>query len=43
MIVRNLRYAQRTARRVTAKTWESTRLLLKDDGVGFSFGDYILD
>ena len=37
MIVRNLRDAQRTTRRVTAKTWESTRLLLKDDGVGFSF------
>lgn len=37
MIVRNLQDAQKTARRVTTATWESTRLLLKGDGVGFSF------
>jgi L-ectoine synthase len=37
MIVRNLAEARQTARRVTAQTWESTRLLLKNDGVGFSF------
>ena len=37
MIVRKLGDAQKTPRRVTAKNWESTRLLLKNDGVGFSF------
>ena len=37
MIVRTLEDARRTPRRVVAKTWESTRLLLKGDGVGFSF------
>lgn len=37
MIVRNLQDAERSDRRVTSKTWESTRLLLKDDGMGFSF------
>ncbi|MDF0590640.1 ectoine synthase [Candidatus Methanocrinis natronophilus] len=37
MIVRNLRDAERSERRVVAKNWESTRLLLKDDDMGFSF------
>lgn len=37
MIVRNLADARKTSRRVVSKTWESTRLLLKNDGVGFSF------
>jgi L-ectoine synthase len=37
MIVRNLNDARQSERRITAETWESTRLLLKGDGVGFSF------
>jgi L-ectoine synthase len=39
MIVRNLQDAQRTERRIVSPdgNWESTRLLLKDDGLGFSF------
>ena len=37
MIVRNLDEARKTSRRVVSKTWESTRLLLKGDNVGFSF------
>ena len=37
MIVRNLQDAEQSPRRVVTKTWESTRLLLKDDQMGFSF------
>jgi L-ectoine synthase len=37
MIVRNLRDAERSERRVVADNWESTRLLLKGDNMGFSF------
>ena len=37
MIVRNIEEANTTRRRVVSKGWESTRLLLKDDGMGFSF------
>lgn len=37
MIVRNLAAARATERRVVSKNWESTRLLLKNDGMGFSF------
>lgn len=37
MIVRKLAEANSTRRRVVSKGWESTRLLLKDDGMGFSF------
>lgn len=37
MIVRHLKEARQTPRRVVSKTWESTRLLLKGDNVGFSF------
>jgi L-ectoine synthase len=37
MIVRNLKDARKTPRRVVAETWESTRLLLKNDNMGFSF------
>ncbi len=37
MIVRNLEEAEETDRRVVAENWESTRLLLKGDGMGFSF------
>lgn len=37
MIVRNLKEARHSARRVVSQNWESTRLLLKNDGMGFSF------
>lgn len=37
MIVRTLQTAQKTGRRVVSETWESTRLLLKKDNMGFSF------
>lgn len=37
MIVRNLQEAEKTARRVVSEGWESTRLLLKNDNMGFSF------
>lgn len=37
MIVRNLPEAEKTERRIVSEGWESTRLLLKNDNVGFSF------
>ncbi|HAK63625.1 MAG: ectoine synthase [Pseudomonadota bacterium] len=37
MIIRNLGDAQKSERNVLSKGWESARLLLKDDGMGFSF------
>lgn len=37
MIVRTLAEAERGERRVLSKGWESTRLLLKNDAMGFSF------
>jgi L-ectoine synthase len=37
MIVRNLPEAEKTERRIVSEGWESTRLLLKSDNVGFSF------
>jgi L-ectoine synthase len=37
MIVRELQKASQSDRRVVADNWESTRLLLKADGMGFSF------
>jgi len=37
MILRDLEEAQRGRRRVVTPGWESARLLLKDDGMGFSF------
>lgn len=37
MIVRTLQQAQKSERRVTADNWESVRLLLKNDKMGFSF------
>ena len=39
MIVRNLHQAGQTARRIVSPdgNWESTRLLLKSDNMGFSF------
>ncbi|HDY98447.1 MAG TPA: ectoine synthase [Pseudomonas sabulinigri] len=37
MIVRTLEECENSERRVTTETWESTRMLLKDDKMGFSF------
>jgi L-ectoine synthase len=37
MIVRTLQQAQQSSRRIEAENWNSVRLLLKSDGVGFSF------
>lgn len=37
MIVRHMKEAETGPRRVVSEGWESTRLLLKNDGVGFSF------
>jgi L-ectoine synthase len=37
MIVRTLQDAEKSGRRITSDNWESTRLLLKNDNMGFSF------
>lgn len=37
MIVRHLKDAKNSDRRVVSKTWESVRLALKNDNMGFSF------
>ncbi|CAH1200656.1 L-ectoine synthase [Candidatus Nitrotoga sp. BS] len=37
MIVRTLEEAEQSNRRVVSNGWESTRLLLKSDAMGFSF------
>lgn len=37
MIVRTLEECRQSERRVVAQTWESVRMLLKDDNMGFSF------
>lgn len=37
MIVRTLEQARKSDRRVVAETWESARLVLRNDNVGFSF------
>ena len=37
MIVRRLQEAEKSNRRVQAPNWESTRLVLKNDGMGYSF------
>ena len=37
MIVRTLAECENSERRVVAQNWESTRMLLKDDNMGFSF------
>ena len=37
MIIRELQKASQSERRVVAENWESTRLLLKSDNMGFSF------
>ncbi len=37
MLIRDLKQAEQTDRRVESDGWTSVRLLLKDDGMGFSF------
>lgn len=37
MIVRTLEECQNSDRRVVAENWESVRMLLRDDNMGFSF------
>lgn len=37
MIVRTLEQCRQSERRVVAENWESVRMLLKDDHMGFSF------
>ena len=37
MIVRTLKDCEASDRRVVSQNWESTRMLLKDDKMGFSF------
>ena len=37
MIVRTLKECEASDRRVKTDNWESTRMLLKDDKMGFSF------
>lgn len=37
MKIRRLDEARKTGRRITSKTWESTRMALRDDNMGFSF------
>ncbi|MER2492381.1 ectoine synthase [Catenovulum sediminis] len=37
MIVRNLKEAEQSERKIVSEGWDSTRLLLKGDNMGFSF------
>lgn len=37
MIVRTLQETKKTSRRIATDTWESVRMLLKEDNMGFSF------
>lgn len=37
MIVRDLKTAEASGRRIVSDGWDSTRLILKDDNMGFSF------
>lgn len=37
MIVRTLQQAEQSTRRIESETWNSVRMLLKSDSVGFSF------
>ena len=37
MIIRTLEEAEAGQRRIVTQNWESTRLSLRDDGMGFSF------
>ncbi|MCA9811981.1 MAG: ectoine synthase [Nitrosarchaeum sp.] len=42
MIVRDIRLAEDTKREVKAQNWTSTRLLLSEDNLGFSFHETIV-
>jgi len=42
MIVRNIESLRGTERQIDSENWSSTRLLLKDDKMGFSFHETIL-
>ena len=42
MIIRNVDRLHGTKREVKSKNWSSTRLLLKDDNMGFSFHETIV-
>ena len=42
MIVKNTNSLHGTERQVDSKNWSSTRLLLKEDGMGFSFHQTIV-
>ena len=42
MIVRNIKSLHETERQIDSKNWSSTRLILKDDNMGFSFHETIL-
>ncbi|QUC64082.1 ectoine synthase [Nitrosopumilus sp. K4] len=42
MIVRNIESLRGTERQVDSKNWSSTRLILNDDNMGFSFHETIL-
>ena len=42
MIVRDIRIAEDTKREVKAQNWTSTRLLLSEDNLGFSFHETIV-
>lgn len=37
MIVRTLAECEQSERKIVTETWDSTRMLLKDDNMGFSF------
>ena len=37
MIVRTLEECEKSDRRIVSENWESTRMLLKDDNMGYSF------
>ena len=37
MIVRTLAECEQSNRKIVTETWDSTRMLLKDDNMGFSF------
>ncbi|MBP0049351.1 ectoine synthase [Marinobacterium sp. AK62] len=37
MIVRTLEECEKSERRIVSENWESTRMLLKDDNMGYSF------
>lgn len=43
MIIRSLKSIVGTERDVSAETWTSRRLVLADDGVGFSLHDTVID